>query len=338
MTAAPAMFSHPAWLRAVLAQMPDKGMLLDGELSPPFAIHALQKKRFPVARAEAFQSALTPSALPSAADAPSVADARAYLDQLAMPLILGNVPSRHPVMQAMLEAAAHVQVLKQWQRAGLKLSGTFDDWLMANFDHKRRKELKRLRARLSEQGALTLDCLQPGGELKGHLAAFLTVEVAGWKGKRGTAIGNDPQLVKALEKGLAAMHALGKVKFWTLRLDGRPIASLFALVDGGEATLGKICYDESLGKFSPGVLLIIDATEDLFADPAITFADANAIPGHPMIDRIWRDRISCMDVVIAGPVVNSFTFRAVALGCGMKNAMRSAIKRVYLRVTGRRSS
>ena len=332
------MFSHPAWLRAVLAHVPDDGLMLDKGLSPPFAFHALRQKGFPIARAEAFQSALTPSALPSAANAPSIAEARAYLDRLAMPLILRNVPSQHPVMQGLLEAACHVRVLKQWQRAGLKLTGTFDDWLMSNFDHKRRKELKRLRARLAEQGALTLDCLKPGGDLASHVAAFLTVEVAGWKGKRGTAIGNDPKLVKGLQQGLAAMHALGKVRFWTLRLDGRPIASLFALVDGGEATLGKICHDENLGKYSPGVLLIIDATEDLFSDPAITFADANAIPGHPMIDRIWRDRIACMDVVIAGPVVNSLTFRAVALGYGMKDATRSAIKRIYLRVTGRRSS
>ena len=338
MTAAPAMFSHPAWLRAVLAQTPEVGLTVDRGLSPPFAFHALRRKRFPFVHAEAFQSALMPSPLPAAADVPKTEQARAYLDHLAMPLVLRNVPEHHPVMAALRAGASHVHMLKQWQRAGLKISGTFDDWLMSNFDHKRRKELKRLRARLSEQGALTLDSLHPGGELADHVAAFLTVEVAGWKGKRGTAIGNDPKLVKGLEQGLAAMHGLGKVRFWTLRLDGRPVASLFALVDGGEATLGKICHDESLGRFSPGVLLIIDATEALFSDATITFADANAIPGHPMIDRIWRDRISCMDVVIAGPVVNSLTFRAVALGFGMKDAARAVIKRIYLRVTGRRSS
>ena len=114
MTAAPAMFSHPGWLSAVLAQLPVDGLMPGGAPLPPFAFHALQHKRYPVARAETLQSALTPSALPAVSETPSIAEARAYLDHLAVPLVLRSVPSAHPVLQTMLRAAGHVQVLKQW--------------------------------------------------------------------------------------------------------------------------------------------------------------------------------------------------------------------------------
>ena len=52
-------------------------------------------------------------------------------------------------------------------------------------------------------------------------------------------------------------------------------------------------------KYSPGVLLVLYATERLFAESGITFVDSCAIPGHPMIENIWRDRIKVADVMIA---------------------------------------
>ncbi|MFO1034333.1 MAG: GNAT family N-acetyltransferase, partial [Hyphomicrobiales bacterium] len=125
---------------------------------------------------------------------------------------------------------------------------------------------------------------------------------------------------------------------WMLVLDGKPVAALFALVSGHEAMLGKIAYDEGFSRYSPGVLVLLDATQCLFADEAVRFADGNAIPGHPMIDRIWRDRMECMDVVIAGPGVSSAAFRTVAGWHGTKDASRAVIKRFYLRATGRKTS
>jgi hypothetical protein len=116
------------------------------------------------------------------------------------------------------------------------------------------------------------------------------------------------------------------------------VASLFALVDKGEAVLGKIAYDENFSRFSPGVLMVIEATRSLFADPAIRLADANAMPGHPMIDRIWRDRIACMDVILAGRGVGSTRFAAVSAALRTKATLRSQAKKLFLRITGRKQS
>ncbi len=338
MTPSASAFSDADWMRAVLAHVPGTSTLVTGTGAGPFRLFAARRALLPLAHVQSMTTALTPCPLPSVSRRPAVAEAEQFLDQLGVPLVLRSVPLDHPVTQALLKASPRVHVLKSWQRAALDLSGDFDSWMMENFDHKRRKELKRLKARLSEQGTLVLDDLSRDGDLAEHIKAFLEVEASGWKGRRGTAILNSRTAAQGLAAGLAAMHAQGKVRFWTLRLDGKPLASLFALVDGGEATLGKIGYDQDYAKFSPGVLLVLEATRLMFAEPGLRLADSNAIPDHPMIDRIWRDRITCMDVVIAGPGVSSAAFAAIAKFHGTKDAARAAIKQVYLRLTGRRAS
>ena len=262
----------------------------------------------------------------------------ALLDRLNAPVLLRNLQLEHPTTQALLKAAPHIKILNSWERAGLAPVGSFDDWLMQNFDQKRRKEFKRLKARLAEQGQLTVKCLQPDEDLAPYIAGFLPLESAGWKGKRGTAVENDQRLTRALKAGLAAMHGLEKLRFWEMALDGKPIASLFALVDSGEATLGKIAHDETWSKFSPGVLIILEATQSLLAEPGLTLADSNAIPDHPMINRIWRDRISCIDMLVAGPPVSKTKFSTLSLFLGTKHASRALAKRAFMRVTGRKRS
>lgn len=332
------VFSNDAWMCAVLAYVPGLHSLVNDKQAGPFHLFAARRATLPLAHIESVGSALTPCPLPAVSRLPSQEEARQFLNRLGVPLVLRGVPVDHPVTASLLTGAGHVRVLKTWQRAALDVSGSFDDWLMQNFDHKRRKELKRLKARLSEQGKLEFLDLKAGESLAPHMAAFLAVESSGWKGKRGTAINSDAEAAKGLSAGLAAMHAKGKLRFWTMTLDGRPVASLFALVDDGEAVLGKIGYDEAFSKFSPGVLLIIEATQALFAEEGLHLADANAIPGHPMIDRIWRDRIACMDVAIAGPAVSGLTFAIVSQFHGMKHALRFVAKQVFLRATGRKQS
>lgn len=330
-------FSDAAWLSAVLAHVPRAATLVNGNGNGPFRLFAARESLLPLAHLQSVATALTPCPLPSVARRVSDTEAAAFLDHLGVPLVLRGVPADHPLAEALLKGARHVRVLKTWQRAALDLSGDFDGWMASNFDHKRRKELKRLKARLAEHGRLELDELAPGGDLRPHVSAFLQVEASGWKGARGTAIASNADAAKGLSAGLEAMHREGKVRFWTLRLNGAPVASLFALVNGGDAVLGKIGFDENFARFSPGVLVIIEATRALFAEK-LRLADSNAIPGHPMIDRIWRDRITCMDVVIGGSRVSATTFNIIARYHHAKDSLRGVAKRIFLKITGRRVS
>lgn len=329
MTDTPATFNHPHWMRAILAQLADSG----GTAATRAAAAAgLVQRRFPITFCESLLTPLTPGGLPMAVGADGLAR---LVRDLGQPLVLRGVPKEQMAAHH-LGQDLQVVPLRRWQRAVINTTGSFDDWLMQNFDHKRRKELKRLRSRLSEQGDLQCHSLEPRGDLAPFVAAFLALEAQSWKGARGTAIRNSTQLENALREGLQAMHAQGKVHFWTLALDGRPIAALFALVDGGEATLGKIAHATDMAKYSPGVQVILQATEQFFADPAIALADSNAIPDHPMINRIWRDRRIVSDYVVAQAGAGGFAVSVLTRFLGTKDAARGLAKRAVQRATGRR--
>ena len=203
---------------------------------------------------------------------------------------------------------------------------------------KRRKEYRRLRARLSEQGALVSRNLHAGEDVTPWADALLDLEAAGWKGKRGTALKADPAMAAAFRQICVGLHAAGKLRFWSITLDGRCIATLFAVVEGGHAWLGKIAHDEALAKYSPGVLLILDATEALFAEGTITQADSCAIPNHPMIDHLWRGRIAMADVIVAGQTVSPLMFRAAAAAERLRRHARAAAKSLYYTLTRRHRS
>jgi CelD/BcsL family acetyltransferase involved in cellulose biosynthesis len=332
---ATATFTHPDWLRAIAAQVPGFDLFQLPPSGFPKLTAGLKAARLPFMHYQTCVTPLSPQGVPAVAPGlqPPVAD---FLDALDAPVLFRALPLAHPVTEAIMAQATQVAMLNTWERAGLDVSGSYDDWLAENFDAKRRKELKRLRARLGEVGVLSVDVLDSQGDLNPFVDGLLALERAGWKGERGTALAQDQQMAKALRAGLQAMHARGRVRFWQMSLDGKPIASLFALIDGSEACLGKIAYDESFSKFSPGVLIILEATQALFAEKGVTLADSNAIPDHPMINRIWRDRIACADVLVCGNTVPTPTFKVLKFYHQSRFSARGWLKRLYLRVSGRK--
>jgi CelD/BcsL family acetyltransferase involved in cellulose biosynthesis len=331
-------FNHPDWIRAISAQIAGASFVTVPSTGLPRLSAACVLKSWPLRHADTWTTSIFNSGLPAAGLAPSPADALALLDAAESPFLFRNLPLEHPTTEALLNSASQVKVLKRWKRAGLNLTGSFEEWMQTNFEQKRRKELKRLRSRLSEQGKLESISLQKDGDITPFLNAFLKLEAEGWKGKRGTAIANSPETARGLEAGLAAMHRAGRLLFWMITFDDKPIAALFALTDDGEVTLGKIAHAEAFAKYSPGVLIILDATAELLDGGIFTKADSNAIPGHPMIDRIWRDRIECIDVLLAGPSTPTPMFQFLATWIGTKAALKDQIKRVLARTIGRKIS
>ena len=140
-------------------------------------------------------------------------------------------------------------------------------------------------------------------------------------------------------KSCQFLAAAGKLRFWKLALDGKTIAITYAIVEGDQAWLHKIAYDEAYAKYSPGVLLVLYATERLFAESGITLVDSCAIPGHPMIENIWRDRIKVADVMIAPNSIGAQRFCPDCQGAKNCAAPRGAIARdTYYFLRGRKRS
>jgi Acetyltransferase (GNAT) domain len=323
-------------LQLALASHCSGGQLVCAQSDGETLLTAVLRKR--LLMWESWETPLSPSGVPAIAEHAADVAISGLLEGLSSPVLLRQLPVKGQAFALLQDKAAQLHVLNRWQRAGLNTQGTFETWMQVNFDHKRRKELKRQRARLSEQGTLQTERLTSAEELSSYIDDFLRLEQASWKGGKGTALAQDSALAAALREGLSSLFRNGKLRFWRLVFDGKAIASLFAFVEKGRATLGKIAFDEAFSKSSPGVMIIIDATADFFADPAIHVADANAIPGHPMIDRIWRDRLEMVDVMAAGPGVPEFKFKAILHAEMLRIALRRFAKSMYYRVKGGKTS
>ena len=261
----------------------------------------------------------------------------AMLRKLNRPVLLHSVPVGGVLWETISGVGGHMSVVESWHRAVLKPAASYNQWFETNFERKRRKEYRRLQSRLSEQGHYESLSLGANDNVAEWVTEFLHLEAAGWKGQRGSAMNADRTAVVALHEGLSGLAQSGKLRFWKLALDGRPIAMLFAIVEGNEAWLGKIAHDESLARFSPGVLLILHATEQVFAE-GLAQADSCAIPDHPMIDRLWRGRLQVADVMIAAPTVGETRFKLTAAAELFRRRLRSYARYLFHTLTGRRRS
>jgi CelD/BcsL family acetyltransferase involved in cellulose biosynthesis len=297
----------------------------------------LRKRRIPFALHASLSTPISFYGLPHVGRYMAVPALMALLRKVRQPVLLHSVPVDGVFWDMVAASAARTAVVASWERAALRPNGSYADWFEENFDRKRRKEYRRLAARLGEQGVYSSHTYAWGDEAGEWTSQFLDLEARGWKGRRGTALKADKTFAAGLRDGLLALASSGKLRFWKLALDGRPIAMMFGIVEGREAWLGKIAYDEDFARFSPGVQLILHATEDLFREE-ILLADSCAIPDHPMINHLWRDRIRVADVMLAGPDVSPFVFTATLAAERIRRSLRSTARTAYYRLSGRRPS
>lgn len=162
---------------------------------------------------------------------------------------------------------------------------------------KKRKELKRLAARLDDLGSVTTRRLVPGDDRTAWADAYLALEAKGWKGRAGSALADEPATRAFFHAALAGADAAGRLDMLRMDLNGRPIAMLvnFLSTPGGFAF--KTAFDEDHARFSPGVLLQI-ANLDLLDRPGLAWIDSCAVENHSMIDSIWAERRAIVRVTL----------------------------------------
>jgi CelD/BcsL family acetyltransferase involved in cellulose biosynthesis len=185
------------------------------------------------------------------------------------------------------------------RRAALAPGTARADYLARALSRKRRKELARLRRRLTVNGKLELATARTEAEVAASLSEFLALEARGWKGRAGTAIDSDPAIGRFVGSAMAALAADAMARIDRLRLDGRTLAAAITLRQGEAAWFWKIAFDEAYARCSPGVQLTLELTAALLADARMARVDSCASEHHPMIDHVWRERIAVCDRLVA---------------------------------------
>lgn len=195
---------------------------------------------------------------------------------------------------------------------------------------RRRKEFSRLIRRLEDQGKLEFRSL--GGEdVVPAFEQFLQLEAKGWKGSRGSALLSRPETARFARSMIALRAQRGGVRIDGLFLSGTPIAMLVLLIEGGRAFSWKIAYDEAYSRYSPGAQATLFALERNLADPSITGGDSLAVPGHKMIEPLWRGRLLYGTLLYSsgwpGRVRRKMGQLDLALEQGLRRAARKLLRR-----------
>jgi CelD/BcsL family acetyltransferase involved in cellulose biosynthesis len=175
-------------------------------------------------------------------------------------------------------------------RAALQAGASAEATLAVHVRKKKRKELARLRKRLEERGEVSLRLLSIEDDLRQWTEDFLALEDKSWKGAEGTSLKSDKRDAAWFRETLAGMDKKARLHFLRLDLDGKAIAMLATLIADGAAYSMKICHDPEYGRYSPGVMIEIEAMRSLLTRPDFRFADSCAAPDHAMINGLWRAR------------------------------------------------
>lgn len=189
-----------------------------------------------------------------------------------------------------------------WERALIQATCSGEDYVSKHQSKKRLKEYSRLRRRLEEKGDLEFHTLLPGNysHLTHWIDEFLQLEQRGWKGRADTAMScnhNEHLFAKSLLLNAAQRNQLMMLK---MTFNGEVVAiklNLLNVTDGAYAL--KIAYHEDYASYSPGVLLELENIYTLLDNTSVTWMDSCAVPNHSMIDRLWNERRTMVNLHIS---------------------------------------
>ena len=173
-----------------------------------------------------------------------------------------------------------------------------DSYINSVFSSHHRRGFSRLLRRLGEYGTVNFSVARDRDSVFRRMEEFLLLEARGWKGRKRTALTSDRLQAAFAREAINDLADRDMVRIMTLDINVKAIASLLIMIDAGTAYTWKIAYDEAFSTFSPGMLLMIEATKMLLDDPNVMTADSCAVQGHPMMDRVWAERRQLQTIVI----------------------------------------
>jgi CelD/BcsL family acetyltransferase involved in cellulose biosynthesis len=202
------------------------------------------------------------------------------------------------LVRAADELGRESPTVHRFERALLTSGQDAQTYLAHQIRGKKRKELRRLASRLGEIGTVSFRQLSDAATIPEWCDAFLTLESAGWKGKDGAALANTPATAQFFRDVVKGAFANNRLDFQRLDLDGRPMAMLVNFRTPPGSWSFKIAYDEGLSRFSPGVMIELENLRLVLEDAEVDWMDSCAVADHPMINSLWGERRSIIQVSV----------------------------------------
>jgi CelD/BcsL family acetyltransferase involved in cellulose biosynthesis len=145
----------------------------------------------------------------------------------------------------------------------IDLDGDFEAFEQG-LDSKFRREARRRRRKLEEEGDLLVEFADGREGLDRLLDEGFGVEGSGWKTERGTAIAQDADAEHFYREVAAWSAPAGRLQLGFVRLDGRPVAFSYSIVAGGTVHVVKVGFDPAFRRYAPGTILTREAIARAF--------------------------------------------------------------------------
>ena len=177
-------------------------------------------------------------------------------------------------------------------------------YLKASIKSSHMREMRRQWGLIEKLGRVSYEIARQPADIRMRMEEFLLLEASGWKGKKRTAMLSDRLRAAFAREAVNNLAEIDAARIHTIDLEGRAIASMIVLLMNGEAYTWKTAFDEDFARYSPGKLLVAQLTDWHLDDANIVRTDSCAIPDHPIMSRLWKER-ETMGTLIIGLKENS---------------------------------
>lgn len=221
-------------------------------------------------------------------------------ERRAAALILDPLDPSGPVSAALMSALAaqrlSPRVYAEFERPALRRRPE-STYLVEALEGKRRKDLRRQRRALEREVGGEVETVDRSTNPAAY-DAFLELELRSWKGEGGTALASTGRDAAFFRRMCTEMSARGLLQILALEAGGRTLAMQCNVSDGDVLFAFKVAYDRAWSRFSPGVLLEVDAIDVFHDHVAASVVDSCSAPDNELLNRLWPDRRALQSVLV----------------------------------------
>jgi len=151
----------------------------------------------------------------------------------------------------------------------LAVPTNFDEYF-ASFSKNTRQNFNKARNRLAKSGVETrLEIITDESSIKEFVSIYGDIESSGWKNTEGTAIHIDNEQGKFYVDMLAAFARNKEAQIWCYYFDDEVVAVDLCISMAETLIILKTTYEEKHSKFSPSLLMKLDAYKKLGSESKI---------------------------------------------------------------------
>ncbi len=152
----------------------------------------------------------------------------------------------------------------------IDIEGSFDDYWNARGKNLR-QNMRKQRTKLAANGThLKMQALRSHGDMAAAIARYGSLESAGWKAEKGTAIHPDNAQGRFYLEMMEHASLRGEAVIYQYLFDDKVVAMNLCLERKGVLIVLKTTYDESIQNFSPAFLLREEELQEFHRDGKLT--------------------------------------------------------------------